>query len=259
MGAIKAIFFDQDGVIIDTERDGHRVAFNQAFHEFGLDCEWGVERYGELLRISGGKERLRHFFRQPDAASCSGPAGVDEDFIFKLHQRKTAIFIGRVESGRLPLRPGVHRLMNAAMRSGIKLGICTTSDARAADVIAGRMLADIRFDVVLAGDIVSRKKPAPDIYLLALEKTGLKPTECVVIEDSANGVRAAKSAGMHVVATASAYTREENLGEADIVVSCLGDPGGETAKLISTHRPFAFQGWIDMDMLQRHFSSPALC
>jgi HAD superfamily hydrolase (TIGR01509 family) len=258
MDAIKAIFFDQDGVIIDTERDGHRVAFNRAFREFGLDCEWSVERYGELLQISGGKERLRHFFRQPGAA-CSGPAGADEDFILKLHQRKTALFIARVESGRLPLRPGVHRLMNAAIRSGITLGICTTSDARAADVIASRMLADIRFDVVLAGDIVSRKKPAPDIYLLALKKTGLKPTECVVIEDSTNGVRAAKSAGMHVVATTSAYTREENLGEADIVVSCLGDPGGETAELISTQRPFAFQGWIDMELLQRHFSAPAPC
>jgi len=252
MGAIKALLFDQDGVIIDTERDGHRVAFNQAFREFGLGYEWSVERYGELLRISGGKERLRHYF-QPPGGSPRGPLA-DEDFILKLHRRKTELFIALVEGGRLPLRPGVRRLMNAAMQSGVRLGICTTSDERAADVIARRMLAGIRFDVVLAGDVVSRKKPAPDIYLLALEKTGLLPTECVVVEDSRIGVAAAKAAGMHVVATASAYTRDENLGEADIVVSCLGDPGGETADLLSTQRPFAFHGWVDMELLQGHFS-----
>jgi len=253
MGAIQALFFDQDGVIIDTERDGHRVAFNQAFREFQLGCEWSVERYRGLLRTGGGKERLRHFFRQ-EGIPLPGSPGEDEAFILKLHQHKTQLFIALIESGRLPLRSGVRRLMHEAMQSGLRLGICTTSDERAAAFIAGRILADIRFDFVLAGDIVSRKKPAPDIYLLALEKTGLKPTECIVIEDSRNGVLAAKAAGMHVVATTSTFTREEDLGDADIVVSCLGEPGGERAELLSAQQPFALRGWVGMDLLQRHFS-----
>lgn len=253
MGAIKALFFDQDGVIIDTERDGHRVAFNKAFREFQIGCEWSVERYRDLLRIGGGKERLRQFFRQ-EGIALSGDPREDEAFILKLHQCKTQLFIELIESARLPLRSGVRRLMQEAMQAGIRLGICTTSDQRAAGFIAGRILADIRFDFVLAGDIVPRKKPAPDIYLLALEKTGLNPTECIVIEDSRNGVLAAKAAGMHVVATTSAFTREENLGDADIVFSCLGDPGGERAELISAQRPCALRDWVGMDQLQQHFS-----
>jgi HAD superfamily hydrolase (TIGR01509 family) len=254
MGSIKALFFDQDGVIIDTERDGHRVAFNQAFAEFGLDFEWTVDVYRELLRIGGGKERLRHYLNARGISLGSGPAEADA-LILKLHRRKTEIFIARIEGGRLPLRPGVRRLMHEAMRAGVRLGICTTSDERAARFIAERILADVRFDFVLAGDAVARKKPAPDIYLLALEKSGFRPEACVVIEDSRNGVLAAKAAGIPVVATTSTFTIDEDLSAADIVVTSLGEPGGERSQHLSSRRPHPPCEWVGLEFLQRHFAS----
>jgi len=250
---IKALIFDQDGVIIDTERDGHRVAFNQTFKEFGYDFEWDVEKYHELLRVSGGKERMRHYLHTEGFGVEVKPE--EEDALIKtLHRRKTAIFIELIESGKLPLRPGVKRLMQEAMDTGLTLGICTTSNERAAHAVAFNILKDIRFDFVFAGDVVSRKKPDPEIYNLALEKTGLEPEECVVIEDSRNGVLAATAAGMRVVATTNVYTERENLSEADIVVTCLGDPDGEKGELKRGGEGLDFDGVLRVDQLIQHFS-----
>jgi HAD superfamily hydrolase (TIGR01509 family) len=171
---LKAIFFDQDGVIIDTERDGHRVSFNETFRDFGYGFAWGVDEYHELLQISGGKERMKHYLQTKGFGKPVAPADVD-DLIARMHKRKTALFIEMVESGRLPLRPGIHRFMKEALSAGLRLGVCTTSSETAANAIAYQILKDITFDVVLAGDIVEKKKPAPDIYNLALERTGLRP------------------------------------------------------------------------------------
>jgi HAD superfamily hydrolase (TIGR01509 family) len=228
--SLKAIFFDQDGVIIDTERDGHRVAFNQAFREFGYRFEWGVEDYHALLQIGGGKERMSHYLHNKGFGVPVAPEA-EADLIKKLHLRKTAIFIELIENGRLPLRPGIHRIMKEAGAQGLKLSICTTSDEKAARAIASTMLKDIPFAFVLAGDIVRKKKPDPDIYLLALQKSGLAPHECLVVEDSANGIRAGKSAGIPVLATSNLYTEREDLSAADLVVTCLGDPDGEKGNL----------------------------
>jgi len=230
VGKLKAIFFDQDGVIIDTERDGHRVSFNETFKEFGYDVAWGVEEYHELLQISGGKERMKHYLQTRGFGKPVPPAEVD-DLIARMHKRKTAMFIELVESGRLPLRPGIHRFMQEALAAGLKLGVCTTSSEKAAHAIAYQILKDVTFEVVLAGDVVEKKKPAPDIYNLALQKTGLTPDECFVVEDSRNGVLAGKAAGMRIVATTNVYTEKEDLSPAEVIVSCLGDPGGEKAVL----------------------------
>jgi HAD superfamily hydrolase (TIGR01509 family) len=227
---IKGIFFDQDGVIIDTERDGHRVSFNETFKEFGFDVDWDVDYYHELLQIAGGKERMKHHLFTRGFGKEVKPEEVD-DLIKAMHKRKTAMFIELIESGRLPLRPGVKRFMQEAVGAGLKLGICTTSNEQAAHAIAYQVLKDIPFDFVLAGDVVEKKKPAPDIYLLGLEKTGLKPEEVIVVEDSRNGVLAAKAAGMHVVVTTNHYTEKEDVSAADIVVTCLGDPQGERGVL----------------------------
>lgn len=226
MTEIKAVFFDQDGVIIDTERDGHRVAFNETFKEMGFDVEWDVEYYHELLQVGGGKERMKHHLHTRGFGKEVKPEEEDQ-LIREMHKRKTTRFVELIESGKLPLRPGVHRFMQEVMQAGLILGICTTSNERAAQAIAYRILKDIHFDFVLAGDIVSKKKPDPEIYHLALSKTGLKPEECLVIEDSRNGVLAAKAAGMHVVATTNHYTENEDLSNADLIVTCLGDPQGE--------------------------------
>ena len=227
MAEIKALFFDMDGVIIDTEKDGHRVAFNQTFQEFGFDFQWSIDHYHELLQISGGKERMRHDFQQRSIPDVR-PEPLDE-LIIKLHKRKTEIFISLIESGKLPLRPGIHRFMTEAMEKGIRLGVCTTANERSAAAVTRGVLSNIRFDFVLAGDMVKKKKPDPEIYLTALSKSGLPKDACLVVEDSMNGVAAAKSAGLAVIATTNQYTEKEDLSAADIIVSCLGDPDGEKA------------------------------
>jgi HAD superfamily hydrolase (TIGR01509 family) len=253
MAEIKAIIFDQDGVIIDTERDGHRVAFNETFKEFGFDVEWDVDKYHELLQIAGGKERMRHYLRT-EGFGVDVKAEDEDDLIKRLHKRKTEIFVELIESEKLPLRPGIKRLMTEAMEKGLILGVCTTSNEKAANAVANNILKDIKFEFVLAGDVVSKKKPDPEIYLLALEKTGLKPAECVVIEDSRNGVLAAKAANMNIVATTNIYTEKEDLGEADIVVTCLGEPYGEKATLKQGGESLDFDGILHVDQLISYFS-----
>lgn len=250
---IKAIFFDQDGVIIDTERDGHRVAFNETFKHFGYDFEWDVDYYHELLQVSGGKERMKHHLHTKGFGSEVNPDEEDE-LIKEMHKYKTATFVGLIESGRLPLRAGVKRFMLEAMDSGLLLGVCTTSNVKSAQAIAYEMLKDIKFEFVLAGDMVSRKKPDPEIYNMALERTNLKPEEVVVIEDSRNGVLAAKGANLYIVATTNVYTEKEDLSDADIIVTSLGDPGGEKGILKKGGNGLAFDGVLHVDQVVDFFA-----
>jgi HAD superfamily hydrolase (TIGR01509 family) len=253
MPEIKAIFFDQDGVIIDTEKDGHRVAFNEMFKEFGYDFQWDVDKYHDLLKISGGKERMRLYFNE--VGIFPGESEDEETaLLLKLHKRKTEIFIGLIESGKLPLRTGVKRLMQEALEHNLILGVCTTANERSANAIARGMLKDITFEFVLAGDIVSKKKPDPEIYLLALERTRLRPEECIVIEDSRNGMLAAKKAGLFIVATTNIYTENEDLSEADIVVTSLGDPDGKKGVLKQADEKLEYDGVLKVEQLIKYFS-----
>ena len=252
MAQIKAIFFDQDGVIIDTERDGHRVSFNMTFKEFGFTDEWSVDYYHELLQIAGGKERMKHHAQTKGFSKPIQPEELDE-LVKNMHKRKTALFVELIETGKLPLRPGIHRFMQEAMQAGLIIGVCTTSNEQAAHAIAYKVLTDIKFNFVLAGDIVSKKKPDPEIYNLALSKAGVKPEECIVIEDSRNGVLAGKAAGMHVVATTNVYTEKENLNDADIIVTCLGDAEGEKGTM-SKGAITGYNGVLHIDQLIKFFS-----
>lgn len=254
MAQIKGIFFDQDGVIIDTERDGHRVAFNDTFKEFGYDFEWGVEYYHELLQVAGGKERMKHHLHTQGFGKEVNPEEEDE-LIKSMHKWKTSRFIEMVESGQLPLRAGVHRFMKEAMDSGLLLGVCTTSNERSARAVAYKILSDIDFAFVLAGDVVSKKKPDPEIYLLGLEKSGLKPEEVVVIEDSRNGVLAAKAAELAVVTTTNVYTEREDLDDADVIVTSLGDPDGEKGVLKKGGLGLEYDGVLHVQQVIRYFSS----
>jgi HAD superfamily hydrolase (TIGR01509 family) len=252
MAEIKAIIFDQDGVIIDTERDGHRVAFNKTFKEFGFDFQWDVDYYHELLQVAGGKERMRHHLHTKGFAR--EVKSEEEDGLIKaLHKRKTEIFIELIKEGALPLRPGIKRIMKEAMNRGLKVGICTTSNEKAAHAVAYEILKDIKFEFVLAGDVVEKKKPHPEIYLLALKKGGLKAEECIVVEDSHNGLLAAKAAGMNVVVTTNHYTEKEDLREADIIVTCLGDPDGEKGKLKQGGEGINYNGVLGIDQLIAYF------
>jgi len=220
---LEALIFDCDGVLADTERDGHRVAFNRAFARKGLEIEWGVELYGELLAVSGGKERMRRFFEKE-----GWPEGVEDrdEYIRELHRLKTDIFMEIISGGELDLRPGVARLVDKAAAEGVTLAVCSTSNQRAVNLVVERLLGPgrkARFSAILAGDVVSRKKPDPEIYNLARQRLGVAGEDCVVIEDSRNGLLAAKGAGMHCVITTNSYTEDEDFSEADLVVPELGD------------------------------------
>ena len=222
MQQLKAIFFDMDGTIIDTEKDGHRVAFNEAFARLGINTEWDVAKYHQLLQIAGGKERMKFFFQGEGKEFLSAEKSID-DFVQQLHLLKTEIFVSLIESGKLPLRPGIKRLMQEANEKGILIGICTTSNEKAVKAIVNSLLTGIKIDLILAGDIVAKKKPDPEIYLLALQKTGLAGDEVLVVEDSENGLIAGKAAGIKVLVTVNEYTKNENMTGAEAVITSLGD------------------------------------
>jgi HAD superfamily hydrolase (TIGR01509 family) len=222
---IEALIFDCDGVLVDTERDGHRVGFNRAFRQHGIDAEWDVPLYGKLLQVAGGKERMRAYFDE-----YGWPEGVESDeakvvLIRQLHATKTEITAGLVGEGALQLRPGVSRLVDEALDAGVRLGVCTTSNAKFIDAVLDLFGAErkSKFEFVHAGDVVSHKKPDPEIYQLAMASLGLPVEKCVVIEDSRNGLLAAKGAGLPCLVTTSTYTIDEDFAEADRVVPELGD------------------------------------
>lgn len=215
---MQALIFDCDGVLVDTERDGHRVAFNAAFRAEGVDTEWSEDRYGEFLSTGGGKERMRRHFDE-----TGWPEGDRDALILRLHHAKTDLFMAIIEQGALPLRPGVARMVDAALAAGLQVAVCSTSNERAVAAVVGVLLgadraARIR---IFAGDAVSRKKPDPAIYDLAATTLSLDPAACVVIEDSHIGLRAAKAAGMHCIVTKSAYTDDEDFTLADRIVANL--------------------------------------
>jgi HAD superfamily hydrolase (TIGR01509 family) len=218
---MKALIFDCDGVLVDTERDGHRVAFNRAFAEAGIKAEWSVEQYGELLKIAGGKERMTHYFN----AHGWPPGKTAETLIPELHKRKTAIFTALIAGGSLPLRPGINRIVDEAHAAGVRLAVCTTSDPKSIDGVLDLMGKERKsyFEVVLAGDVVAKKKPNPEIYNLAKQRLNLNARDCVVIEDSRNGLVAATGAGMPCLITTSTYTIDEDFHEAARIVPELGD------------------------------------
>ena len=222
---IKALIFDCDGVLVDTERDGHRVGFNRAFEQMGIDAEWDVELYGKLLLVAGGKERMRAYFDEygwPDEADTREAR---DALIARLHKRKTEITAGLVAEGGLPLRPGIRRIVDEAIAAGVRLGVCTTSNPKFIDAVLDLLGPErkARFEFVHAGDVVWRKKPDPEIYELAKQSLGLPPHECMVVEDSRNGLLAAKGAGLPCLITTSTYTVDEDFAEADRVVPELGD------------------------------------
>ncbi len=221
---LEALLFDCDGVLVDTERDGHRVAFNLAFEAAGLGVTWSVERYAQLLEVAGGKERMTHFFDQE-----GWPEGMDDRtaFVKDLHAAKTEKFMGLVLAGRMTLRPGIRKLITEARQNNIEVAVCSTSNVRAVqgivdEVIGGDLAGQIQ---VFAGDMVPRKKPDPAIYLLGATTLGIDPTKCVVIEDSHIGLCAAKAAGCACIVTKSTYTGGEDFSDADHVVNDLASGG----------------------------------
>ncbi|MCL4690415.1 MAG: HAD-IA family hydrolase [Burkholderiales bacterium] len=222
--AIAALLFDVDGTLADTE-ETHRQAFNAAFLEFRLPYAWSADEYEVLLNVSGGKERLAHFFEGLPAPRAEKDRLLAN--VAGLHRVKTERYAELVASGGSPLRPGVKRLVGEALAAGVKVGIAsTTTSANVAallDAELGRN-AHQRFAVIACGDVVPAKKPAPDIYRLALSTLGLSPVQAVAFEDSANGLASAKAAGLFTVVTPTRWTARQDFGEADLTLPHLGDP-----------------------------------
>ena len=222
MSTLHALIFDVDGTLADTERDGHRVAFNMAFEEAGLPWRWDAKLYGELLAVTGGKERMV-YYAQHYAPGLTTKSGFDT-LIRKLHALKTGHYVHLVQAGALPLRPGVAQLVREARATGLRLAIATTTSPENVTALLRASLApdaESWFAVIGAGDIVPAKKPAPDIYQWVLQRLDLPAAACLAIEDSENGLKASRAAGIPTLVTENDYTRDQDFSGALTVLPDL--------------------------------------
>ena len=255
-----ALIFDCDGVLADTERDGHLPAFNATFAEFGLPVHWSEEDYAGKLLIGGGKERLTSLLT-PEFVQAAGlpvdPAS-QQEAVASWHRRKTQIYTDLVASGALPARPGIARIVADAAADGWLLAVASTSAEASVRAVllytVGEILA-ARFQV-FAGDIVAAKKPAPDIYTYALEHLGVTTDEAVVIEDSSNGLRAARAARLRTVVTVSSYTADEDFAGAALVVTSLGEPHGVSTSVLRSPAGVVPRGFVTLDDVLSVLRSP---
>ncbi len=226
MAELKALIFDVDGTLAETERDAHRVAFNATFKQFGLDWYWSEELYGDLLKVTGGKERIRYYL---DDFGGNIPAQVNDldSFIAELHKDKTNRYYDIMVNDDVPLRPGIARIFQEARQAGLTLAIATTTSPKNIEALLVHNLdpdAMNWFKVIAAGDMVKQKKPAPDVYQLALDGLQLPPNECIAFEDSINGLKSAKGANLPTIITFSGYTKHEDFTGAELILNNLGEP-----------------------------------
>lgn len=218
MTRLTAVVFDVDGTLVDSERDGHRVAFNTAFTEAGLPDHWDVETYGRLLAITGGAHRLAHWFENTGRSPTES-----WDLAQRLHRRKTVIMRDMVSEGQIQPRPGAVELIDRLRTGGIRLHVATTGTRAWVAPLLAHTFGAV-FDTIVTGTEVPQLKPHPAVYREVLERTGLLPEQAVAVEDSANGVRAAVSAGLRCVAAQNSYTRTHDLSAAQLVADGLDDP-----------------------------------
>jgi len=258
LSMLKALIFDVDGTLAETERDGHRLAFNQAFAEVGLEWNWSVEVYGKLTEIGGGKERIVYYIENVDhfqqlenlhnlptpeplktgeslqslksqLQHIAQDQGFEtlKEWIAAVHHRKSSYYAQILAQGLIRPRPGVLRLLEEAKTLGIPLAIATTSALpNALSLLKTTIAPDSPewFTVIAAGDMVPQKKPAPDIYQYVLAQLQLSPEECLVFEDSQVGLEAAKRAGLTTIVTVNDYTEGQDFSTADLVINHLGEP-----------------------------------
>jgi len=214
---LKAIIFDVDGTLSETE-EAHRQAFNRTFVEFGLDWVWSQELYGELLKITGGKERMTAYLHNVRSEPT------DPEKIAEIHKRKTVIYGELIASGAAELRPGIADLIKDAAKNGVRVAVATTTNRpnvdRLTETCFGKPAGDI-FEVIAAGDEVANKKPAPDVFNLAVSGLGLDPSECVGLEDSRNGLLSCVGAGVPCVVSPGVYTLGSDFSEATATVACF--------------------------------------
>lgn len=229
MPQLQALIFDVDGTVAETERDGHRLAFNRAFAAADLNWDWSIDLYEELLDIAGGKERIQFYIEQYNPVfQVANPDSHDlKQWVAELHYAKNTHYKQLLSTGLIPVRPGIRRLLQEARQQGVRLAIATTSAPDNAIVLLETALdpdAQSWFEVLAAGDIVSAKKPAPDIYFYVLQAMELEAENCLVIEDSQQGLQAALQAGLKTVVTVNDYTCKQNFSGSTLVLNHLGEP-----------------------------------
>ena len=253
----KVLLFDCDGVLADTERDGHRVAFNRMWSEFNIPWQWSVEEYGRKLKIGGGKERMASLFHESAFLAVFQPPATEaerQDILKTWHRRKTEIYKEIIASGKIAVRSGVKRLTEEALEQGWVLGVCSTSDREAVESVllhaVGKENAQ-KFSLVLAGDVVKAKKPDPEIYLMAASELRVPAEQCVVIEDSRNGLLSAIHADMKCIVTVNDYTHDEDFSESAIVLTCLGDPAGEKCVVLENRSGVFVEGIFGLAALAK--------
>ncbi|MCJ1715136.1 HAD-IA family hydrolase [Curtobacterium sp. VKM Ac-2922] len=248
-----ALVFDCDGVLADTERDGHLPAFNETFEHFGLPVRWSEDDYASVLRIGGGKERLASLLT-PDFVGRAGLPSDPQDqraAVAEWHAEKTRRYTARVRAGALPARPGIARIVHAAHDAGWRLAIASTSAEASVRAVLEHVVGQdaAAWFAVFAGDVVPRKKPAPDVYELAIRELGVPADETVVVEDSANGLRAAVAAGLCTVVTVSSYTADEDFTGAALVVDSLGDLPDTPDRVLQDPHHVEPAGQVTLDTL----------
>lgn len=240
---MEAVVFDIDGTLVDSERHGHRVAFNLAFESFGLPYRWDEEEYGRLLRTTGGQRRIERYLAArgvgEEERSSLAPA---------LHARKTAILNELIDAGRIEARPGVERLLGELTGAGCRLAVATTGSRSWVERVLALSLSEFDFEVVVTGDEVSARKPDPEAFAVALDRLGLKAQDAVAVEDSAEGLESAKGAGLACVIVANGYTADHDLTTADLVLDGFGD-AQRPATVVADPRGSGCTGILDLRTL----------
>ncbi len=243
MAALDAVIFDLDGTLVDSERHGHRIAFNLAFAELGLPHRWEEDDYGRLLSVAGGKERLRHYLSGRET-----PQDELEELVLALHAKKNEAFLELVREGRIPARPGTNRLLDELEGRGLRLAVATTGSRRWVQPLLEGLFGLERFETIVSGDDVTRKKPDPALFHAALERLDLAPDAATAVEDSINGLRSASAAALTCIVVVNDYTRGHDLDGAHLILDGFGEPGSP-AEQLGNPLDVAFDGMLTADVI----------
>ncbi|MFP5377208.1 MAG: HAD-IA family hydrolase [Acidimicrobiia bacterium] len=242
---LEAVVFDVDGTLVDSERHGHRVAFNLAFEELGLPYRWGEDEYGCLLRVTGGRRRIEGYL-----AGQGVEEGERARLAAALHERKTAIMKDLIAQGRVRARPGATRLLGELAGAGCRLAVATTGSRGWVGSVLETCVPGVRFDVVVAGDEVAARKPDPEAFVRAVELLGVGPAGVVAVEDSAEGLQSAVGAGLRTAVVVNGYTADHDVTAADLVLDGFGQPGAPAA-VLADRRGTGCDGILDRSTLER--------